>query len=322
MTHDSRLEAAALDWVIRQRDPDFSDWAAFTDWLGADPAHAEAYHEAAALDADLAALPPADEPTLPPAIEPAPLPEDAGNVVPFPRRVSRRTWLSGAVAASLVGMISYSVLRDTTPDSYRVETAMGETRVIALADGSRISVNGGTAMVLSHDDPRRATLERGQALFTVVHREDAPFRVKVGEAELVDIGTVFDVVRANGETRVAVSEGAVAYTAAAGNIRVDAGRRLVVREASHEADISRADPAAVGSWNSGQLIYDGAPLEQVAAEISRTTGLKVRTTSEAASISFRGALQTEMPAEKLVADLAALSGTRARRDAGGWTLVK
>ncbi len=57
MTHDPRMEAAALDWVIRQRDPGFEDWEAFTDWLDTDPAHAQAYHEAAALDADLTALP-------------------------------------------------------------------------------------------------------------------------------------------------------------------------------------------------------------------------------------------------------------------------
>lgn len=312
MTHDSRLDAAALDWVIRQRDPEFSDWTAFTDWLAADPAHAEAFQEAAALDADLAALPLAEET--------AQLPQDAGNVVTFPRRVSRRAWLSGAVAASLVGLVSYSALRDATPDSYRIETAMGETRVVSLADGSRISINGGTAIVLSHNEPRRATLERGQALFTVVHREDASFRVQVGNAELVDIGTVFDVIRANGETRVAVSEGAVAYKTDASNIRVDAGRLLVVREKTREADVSRVNPAAVGSWRSGQLVFDGAPLEQVVAEISRTTGLTIRTTVETKDIAFRGALQVGAPTEKLVADLAALSGTRARRDEAGWTL--
>lgn len=313
MTHDNRIEAAALDWVIRQRDPAFADWEDFTDWLDADPAHAEAYHEAVALDADLAGLPkaPVEEPGY------------AGdNIVALPRRVNRRMWLSGAVAASLVGLMSYSVLHQSTPDSYRVETAMGETRVIALADGSRISINGGTAMVLSHDEPRRATLERGQALFTVVHRADAPFRVKVGAAELVDIGTVFDVTRADGETRVAVSEGAVAYNPDQDNVRVDAGRRLVVRESTKEAEVAPVDPAAVGGWRSGQLVYDGVPLAQVVAEVSRTTGVRIRTASDTSAIAFRGALQTATPEDRLVADLAALSGTHARRDAEGWTLAR
>ncbi len=240
----------------------------------------------------------------------------------LPRRTNRRLWLSGAVAASLVGLMSYAVLHKGAPDSYRVETAMGENRVIALEDGSRIAINGGTAMVLSHDEPRKATLERGQALFTVVHRANAPFKVKVGDAELVDIGTVFDVTSANGEIRVAVSEGAVAYNTEADNIRVDAGRRLVVRTETSEADITRVDPAAVGGWRTGQLVYDGVPLEQVAAEVSRTTGYRIRTTGDAGGIAFRGALQTGATEARLVADLAALSGTRARHDAEGWTLAK
>ncbi len=317
MTYDRQMEAAALDWVIRQRDPAFADWDAFTDWLAADPIHAEAYHDAVALDDGLSALPPAPaEPA-----QPAEVIHDVDNVVALPRRMNRRLWLSGAVAASLVGVLSYTTLMQA-PDSYRVETAMGETRVIALADGSRISINGGTAIVLSHDDPRRATLERGQVLFTVVHRDDAPFRVKVGNDELVDVGTIFDVTRSHGATRVAVSEGAVDYNPATDNVRIDAGRQLVVRDETRDADISRVDPVAVGGWRNGQLVYDGAPLEQVAAEVSRTTGFQIRTAPDAAAIPFRGALQTGTPEGRLVSDLAMLSGTRARRDGEGWTLAK
>ena len=85
MTHDNRIETAALDWVIRQRDPAFADWEDFTDWLDADPAHAEAYHEAVALDADLAGLPKA------PAEEPGYV---GDNIVALPRHVNRRMWLT------------------------------------------------------------------------------------------------------------------------------------------------------------------------------------------------------------------------------------
>jgi transmembrane sensor len=315
MTHDRPVDAAALDWVIRQRDPDFVEWDAFTDWLEADPAHAAAYQEAAALDADLAALPPAPE-TVPEPVE-----EESGIVVALPRRRAQRLWLPAAIAASLVAVIGYQTL-DKAPDSYRIETAMGETRTIALDDGSRIALNGGTVMTLSHDDPRRATLERGQALFHIVHRAEAPFRVTVGAAELVDIGTVFDVTRAGGETRLAVAEGAVAYNPARDNVRVGAGQRLVVREATLEADLMRVDPASVGGWSSGQLVYDGAPLAQVTAEITRTTGIRIRTAPDAAALTFRGALQTGTEEARLVSDLAALSGTHASRDAQGWVLAR
>jgi transmembrane sensor len=314
MTHDSRVEAAALDWVLRQRDPAFEQWEDFADWMAQDPAHQQAYYELAALDAELVDLPVTPEPAA--NDDPA----DA-NVVPFaPRRVNRRAWLTGAIAASLVGMVSIGLLNRPS-DSYRIETAMGETQEVKLADGSRIAVNGGSSILLSHADPRKAVLERGQVLFHVVHREDAPFRVTAGEAELIDIGTVFDVTRTDGRTVVAVSEGAVVYNPAKDNVRVDPGRRLVARD-NGAVRLGAVNPEAVGGWEHGQLVYDGVPLGEVVAEIGRTTGIRLRTTPATASITFRGALQTSTNEASLVDDLAALSGTRATQDSGGWTLSK
>jgi transmembrane sensor len=53
------LHEEALGWVIRTRDPEFTEWDAFTLWLEADPAHAPAYDALLAADADLPDLLPA-----------------------------------------------------------------------------------------------------------------------------------------------------------------------------------------------------------------------------------------------------------------------
>lgn len=317
MTHDLKVESAALEWVVRQRDPDFVDWEVFADWLAEDAAHAQAYHELAALDADLVELP-----AEPEAIDTAAPDEATDNVVPLaPRRASRRLWLSGALAASLVAMVSIGVMQ-RAPDEYRIDTAMGETELVTLGDGSKIAVNGGSSVVLSKADPRKAVLERGQVLFTVVHRDEAPFRVTVGGAELVDVGTVFDVTRTDGQTVVAVSEGAVVYNPTEQNVRVDAGHRLSFSDDGARSDLRTNNNEGVGGWQSGQLIYDGVPLRDVAEEISRTTGIRLRTGPGASTILFRGALQAGNDSARLVSDLAALSGTRATQDAGGWTLSR
>lgn len=313
MTHDPNIESSALDWVIRQRDPAFEDWEQFSDWLAQSPAHADAYHELAALDGELG--------DLPEATPPVDVPHENDNVVPLvPRKATRRAWLSGALAASAVAVVSIAFLQRQT-NEYRIETAMGETQQIALADGSKISVNGGSSVLLDRGDPRKATVERGQALFAVVHRDDAPFRVAVGDAQLVDVGTVFDVTRNESGTVIAVSEGAVVYNPDKDNVRIDAGHRLTVRDGD-KPELRDVNVTGVGGWQSGQLVYDGVPLEDVAAEISRTTGIKLRTAPGASGVLFRGALQTGTEPARLVSDLAVLSGTRATQDAGGWTLSK
>jgi transmembrane sensor len=270
-------DLAALDWVVRTGDPDFADWDAFTAWLEADPAHAARYHALAAEAEAAAALFPAT-----PRVDVAP--------VPARRPAWRRPrWAGGAIAAALAGVIGWQAY-DQRAQPYAIETAPGRTHVVALADGSSITLNGGTRMTLDRRDPRRATLDRGQALFAVRHDADRPFRVAVGDSELVDIGTRFDVVRADAVTRVAVSEGAVLFNPERERVRLDPGQALRVADGAGHYQRVAVDPATVGGWQAGRLDYDGAPLSEVAADIGRATGARLTVAAGIAARPFRGTI--------------------------------
>lgn len=327
MTHDrgaatGSVEAVAMDWLIRQRDPAFNEWEAFGDWLAEDPSRAQVYQELAALDADLGSTMAGAQDLWPQAEEEEEKPQAPANVVELePCRVNRRMWLGGAIAASVAGILGIGLLQSPS-DNYRVQTALGQPHVVTLADGSEIAVNGGSSVLLSHSDPRRVNLEQGQVLLSVVHSDSEPFRVTVGSAELVDIGTVFDVTRNGDQMTVAVSEGAVVYNPGSDEIRIDAGYRFTAREDGSAADLTAINPAMVGGWRGGQLIYDGVRLGDVTAEVARTTGINLQAAPGASAILFRGALRTDLPEERLVSDLAALSGTSATKDGGGWTLSR
>jgi transmembrane sensor len=303
-------EARAIDWLVRQRDPDFADWDAFADWLAEDPGHAGAYDAVASLDADLDALPPVS------ALRPAWTPEAP------PRRTSRRAWFGGAIAAGLVAVVGLSSF-NLSGGANRIETAAGEHRTITLADGSKIEVNGASVLALDDDRPRFARLESGEAMFHVVHRDDAPFVVEAGEAQIVDLGTAFNVVRRSAGTSVAVSEGVVAYNPGRQNVRVAAGQGLDAADGDHDAPkVHDVDVANVGGWRTGLLVYNGTPLTDVADDLRRTAGMDVRIAPEASDLSFRGALIIAEDRGRTVADLAALSGTRAERRGNGWVLTR
>jgi transmembrane sensor len=302
-------EARAIEWLIRQRDPLFDDWDGFADWLAEDADHAAIYDAVASLDRDLDALPPADKPsevTLPDA----------------PRRPSRRAWFGGAVAAALVGAVSLSSLGPFGSGD-RIETLAGEHRTVTLADGSKIEINGASVVEIDKDRPRFARLESGEAMFHVVHRDGDPFVVETGGARIVDLGTAFNVVRRDRQTSVAVSEGIVLYNPDRDNVRLVAGKGIEARDGERKPPVVKdVDIANVGGWRSGLLVYNGTPLAVVAEDLKRTAGMQVSIAPEANDLSFRGALIIDKNRNRTIADLAALSGTRAERQGDGWILTR
>lgn len=302
-------EAQAIDWVIRQRDPAFDDWDGFADWLAEDTGHAEIYDALAMLDEDLENLPREAEPSV------VIYPEQ-------PRRPSRRMWFGGAIAAALVAAITLPNI-GLFGDPNRIETMAGEHRTVALSDGSKIEINGASVVTLDEERPRFARLESGEAMFHVVHHDDDPFVVEAGGARIVDLGTAFNVVRRDRQTSVAVSEGVVLYNPGREKVRVVAGQAIDARDGDSKVPEVRAiDVANVGGWRSGLLVYNGAPLSVVAEDLKRTAGIEIDIAPEAASSSFRGALIIDKDLARTVADLAALSGTKAERRGDGWVLTR
>ncbi len=276
---DEAVREQALDWAVRTNDPAFADWEAFTQWLGADPAHGAAYDAicAAALKgADLLR-------TAGPANDSAPVEE-----VHAPEATgSRRRWLGGALAASVALVLGISLWQRERPAPYAVVTAPGEFRTLTLESGTSIALSGGTKVMLDRNDPRRARIERGEALFTVRHDENAPFRVAVGDDEVFDVGTVFDIRRDGLGMSVAVAEGAVQFNPGAENVRIAPGQMLTQKAGTDRYVLSSLAVERIGEWRKGRLTFEGASLERVASDLTRVTGIafSVRGTQQGAAPS-------------------------------------
>jgi transmembrane sensor len=266
MTNDDTIRAQAVNWAVRTGDPAFEDWDSFTLWLAEDPAHAQAYDAICASVNDIAdlmsaALPANDYSTV-----------DHADTAPA--GVSRRRWLGGALAASLVLFSGWAFWQGNQRDLYRVQTVPGETRTIALDEGGRIDLAGGTVMELDHDDPRFGRLEQGRALFTIRHDDNAPFTLLVGHDRLVDVGTVFEVRRDNSGMSVAVSEGAVQYNPNAQNVLVSPGELLRTSSDGRQHTVSSISPKQVGEWREGRLTFSGSSLHEVATDLTNATGVE------------------------------------------------
>ncbi|MEG3145609.1 FecR domain-containing protein [Sphingomonas sp. RT2P30] len=310
MTEGCDIVDQAIGWHLRQAVLSSAEWHDFVAWLEADAAHAAAFDRVALDDALLGDLPRAAAPIVPVAPERF-----------VPQRSRRWGWAVGgtAVAAGIAALVMPLVM---VPGSaaYTVRTAPGEKRVVALADGTRIELNGATTLHLDRNDTRVATLDSGEAVFAVHHDDGKAFVLHSGNLAVQDVGTVFDVSRSGARLDVAVAEGAVSFQPGREAILVKAGNALVAHEDVGQVVLSKIAVDAVGGWRNGRLAFNATPLGDVAQAIRRVNGADLRFDPDLSAQTFTGMVQLTGDAAKDVPHIAALVGAGWRRDGERWVI--
>ncbi|TRO89091.1 DUF4974 domain-containing protein [Glycocaulis profundi] len=310
------LSDRAAAWFARLRAPDAdsTDQAAYARWRLADSSHARVSSEIETLwtlagelenDPEISAL--ADLAARPSRERPRP---------------AMAQWAAGiAVAAGLAAAAAaFFALDPHAPPEQLAssihETATGERRRIALADGSAVQLDTDSIIRVEIGENRRGVeLLSGRARFTVAPDPDRPFTVAAGAAGVTALGTVFDVRLE--ETAVAVSlyEGAVDVRNGGPRLgdralRLGPGQRTRVGGGSALLEAEEFDRATEWGWTEGRLVFSGEPLTEVVAEINRYSHTKiVLTDTEVAANRFRGEfdvddLDTVLTALSVLYDLA------------------
>lgn len=258
-----RAETEAAEWHARlgatRVSPETIE--AFFAWRK-DPANADAYRRVETVWTDTAGL--GRDPEIAQALEAA-----LGRKPVAGRRsvVSGGLWGLAAVGAAAVLVFGGWVWMEGRSV---FSTAVGEQRLVQLADGSSVRLDTGSRLRVRFDGGQRLIdLEEGQALFTVAHDTSRPFVVVAGEARVTAVGTVFDVRREAGEVRVTLVSGAVdvAGEQGRGERRMSAGHQARVRDA--EVRTAAVDVAAETSWAEGRVVFRDTPLKAAVAEVNR-----------------------------------------------------
>jgi transmembrane sensor len=203
------------------------------------------------------------------------------------RRPKRRWWQSGfggkfvpAVAIVILASLgALTYITQTSGDHYA--TRIGEQSVVTLADGSRVSLDTDTQLVVRlGNDARRITLKHGQAYFAVAHNAARPFIVDADGTDVLATGTQFDVRRTGAAIDVTLVEGSVKVSPPdALPTRMLSGQQLLLRP--DRAPILRAvDTAIATSWKHGRIVLDGLTLAEAIAEVNRYTTTPVHLSDE------------------------------------------
>lgn len=285
MAEDPVLEAA-FDWLLRLQDTpeDPAVRAGWQAWRRSDPAHEAAWARVCATWRDLGEagplrVTPVQADTLPPVGDTRPQPPRRPmQPRPMQRRPMRhRALRRGAMMAAAAAVVAMVAVASVRPGGFAglgadAATGVAETRRVVLADGSRVELDGRTAIRSRFDDGRReVTLIDGGAFFDVMPDAARPFIVWAGDVAVTVTGTAFDVAADGGRVVVEVASGTVRVAPARGR-RVEqlaAGDRLAVDTASGAVTRGRLAPEDVGAWRDGRLFVSDATVAEVVAELRR-----------------------------------------------------
>ena len=255
----ARVRADASDWLALlhsdDRTPELE--ARFRTWLEADPAHAEGFD---AVTRTWELMGPAGE---------------ALRAEQQRRRRFTRSLILVCAACLMVVVTAVGWLGLAPPRT--LETKRGEQRTVVLSDGSRVSLNTDTKVVVRYQRHHRLIrLEHGEAAFEVAHDQKRPFVVTAAGEDVTAVGTSFMVrlLKADGLS-VTLTEGRLKLAPAvlrdaptsATPVVLQAGQRWTPRQG-----VSRLDPAVVdasSAWRRGELVFKDTPLPDAIAEMNR-----------------------------------------------------
>jgi transmembrane sensor len=256
-----RNEAASWFAAVRRGPMTIEERQAFDEWR-ADPIHQAALNSMHELWGEMSGL------------------EQLGVELPSIRQPRTRWFAAAAGIAAMVGAGAiYFVSGDmrATPD--QVATAVGEQRTATMADGSVISLNVATKLAYNEETGRRLVdMQQGEAAFFVHKDKKRPFIVRVGQYEVIAVGTAFNIRNRGGKVDVSVIEGVVSVRSMAGSgigeeiALLPAGKKLALaghaKVAARGATPVDIAPSSIAEWRMRTLDYEDVPIAQIVEDLN------------------------------------------------------
>lgn len=308
-----RRSQAAADWLARRdRTLTASEQDEFLQWLAADPRHGEWFALHRSVVGDFSALA---------RWRPEHSEEPNPDLLAPPRR--KIHWLAPALLAAAAAIALTMVWwRPAHASLSPAVAAPTELKRLILEDGSSVELNHGAVVTTEFTaTQRRATLVRGEALFTVAKNPARPFIVRAGGVDVRAVGTAFSVRLDAAAVEVLVTEGRVALaretrqetgdrrqeTGPASNLppvssplfpEIAAGQRATVSLTTSEPpQIVTVSPQTIAqqlNWQPTLLDFSSAPLAAAVAEFNRRNRVQfVLADEELAAMSIIASIRSD-----------------------------
>jgi transmembrane sensor len=342
IANEEKIRAAiaeqAGEWFVANDEGPLDAQAseALAAWLKTSPVHIEDFLAVSTIARDLKEARTDSEYSLEAILARARAVDDTSVQPLWPRVIeavkgtTSGRWLPAAVAVAACAVLSLGLLstwnvrpiqHPLAPDgitALHFETRHGEQLTRRLADNSVVHLNTDSAVTIRYGKTERLVmLKSGEADFEIAHEPDRAFRVIAGSAEVVDLGTKFDVRLKHDSTVVTVVEGRVAVGASNSSqnhspqfVQLSADQQIRVTEGEGPGMPVAVDAQRTTAWLHRQITFDHEPLEQVAAEYNRYTSKPIEIETPALrNLQISGVFATDDP-EAFIAFLRSLKGVR------------
>lgn len=278
----TEIAKQAAQWVVRRdRGLTAEEAQALAAWRAADTRHEGALVRALAMNIRLDRVQALGD-QYDPAIFAAAAPPQPRRARAIPAAATRRAMLWGGGAAVAAGLAGAGAVLLPARFGKRYMAPRGEVKLIALADGSRMTLNSASAIEVRYSrDARDLKLISGEALFDVAKNRARPFVVDAGDVKVRAVGTSFSVRRLVGKpTEVVVREGVVEITRVAPHqtltrdptpILVAANERAIAAlDGGVTAEpLSPPEVQARLAWKDGMIAFKHTTLVEAAQEFAR-----------------------------------------------------
>lgn len=289
MTATNALRDDAVAWLVRVQSDQAGadDWAALTAWLEASDDHLVAFEQVEAVAAELSER----APEISPALKPA-----TSRVVPLRRRAALPVWSAAAAAAVIALVVGPMAWRgyQGTPTVY--QTRPGETREVALADGTHIRMDAASTLTVRLGwRARRVEMAEAQATFDVAKDPGRAFLISVGDQQVRVVGTEFNIRHYDKSVRVTVRRGIVEVRQLALGqtpvARLVAGQSLSHVEGAPRSVQTATDPNPAFAWTEGRMVCDDETLGDMIAYLNRRYPVPIKISPALAGKRFSGVLE-------------------------------
>ncbi len=197
------------------------------------------------------------------------------------RKARSRTKIQWQIAASLSALLLMGGLLfwwTNTASTVTYRTAYGETKRIALPDGSYVMLNANSELSYSNnwEEKTERTVDLvGEAYFSVQPTEDhRKFMVQTSTVIVEVVGTSFNVNQRRGRARVVLDEGKVTlHRPNDERIAMQPGDLVEISENDFVKKQVNGDQYT--SWTDNELVFDGTTLAEIAQLLEDNYGYQV-----------------------------------------------